>query len=152
MRDWKSKIYNQGMLLKYQAADFCIITLKWLLCLLFGGLLGMNLLCFSNLVNNYESVEYIIEISFLYNILFIVVIIISQQASYNKVLESFGIIPSTQSCISPPTLCLLNDCALIKAKPASSLGKGMGPVSLVVILQKLICDGSQEGYGIQARR
>ncbi len=96
MRDWKSKIYNQGMLLKYQAADFCIIT--------------------------------------------------------KKVLESFGIIPSTQSCISPPTLCLLNDCALIKVKPASSLGKGMGPVSLVVILQKLICDGSQEGYGIQARR
>lgn len=71
------------MLLKYQAADFCIITLKWLLCLLFGGLLGMNLLCFSNLVNNYESVEYIIEISFL-KILYCIVILFGIFSLYHS--------------------------------------------------------------------
>ena len=64
MKREKSRSFKFELLNGAQIANLCIIILKWLLCLLFLGLLGMNLLCFANLKNNAESVEYILGISF----------------------------------------------------------------------------------------
>ena len=60
----KASVANSGILNRYRIEELCVTMLKWLLCLLFWGLLGMNLLCFSNLKNNAESVEFILGISF----------------------------------------------------------------------------------------
>lgn len=59
---WAQSV-NWRLLSGDQIANLCVTVLKWLLCLLFLGLLGMNLLCFSNLKNNTENVEFILGIS-----------------------------------------------------------------------------------------
>lgn len=84
MTCWKGKVFECGTQISYQTAEVCVVILKWLLCLLFFGLLGMNLICFSNLINNYESVEYIVKISFS-KILYCAIILIGIYVLYHSV-------------------------------------------------------------------
>lgn len=66
-----------------RAGAVCITALKWFLCLLFLGLLGMNLLCFSNLKDNAENVEYVIDFPFL-NLLYCMAILAGAYALYHS--------------------------------------------------------------------
>lgn len=85
MKRGKSEGCGRKAPLGCRAADLCVTVLKWLLCLLFFGLLAMNLLCFSNLIDNAENVEYITGLPLLH-LLYCAAVLAGAYALYRSTL------------------------------------------------------------------